>query len=180
MTGLVVGALAWVIWLATGWPLPVAWALVGFGLGFVPVWWSGLRGSTLWKVEEWSGLDLNRDKQVGKPDKPGPPPTVRVDVTDSSSGDGIYKSFDLPCDPKRLRVFAQRVLSGVSTAQGGWTGKDGLFSRSEYERLRDELMLRELAVWNNPAAPAQGWALKAVGRVVMRGVLELEVGSDED
>ena len=90
--------------------------------------------------------------------------------------------IDLP-HADRLPVLAAGLLAGRSFNQAAWTGAGGLFSRAEFDQLRDVLIERGLAAWKNPNARAQGVELTAAGRAVMRRLAErspaLSGGNDE-
>ena len=76
--------------------------------------------------------------------------------------------IDLPAGPEQLRKLADGLLSGRQFALSAWSGAGAPFSRSEFERLRDELIKRGLARWRNANAQAQGAELTLPGRAVLR------------
>lgn len=142
-----------------------AWA--GLALAISTVAWLLLLGQTrrlLWALEKVTRLDLDGDRQVGQPS-----PVVRVEVTNGQRE--MY--LDLPGRPEALATMALGVLNGRSLAEGTWSGRGGLFSRSEFRQIRDILIERGLAVWRNPEAKAQGVELTAAGRAVFRRLAEL-------
>ena len=128
--------------------------------------WLVLLGQTrrlLWAVERLTGRDLDGDGQAGEPQ------VIRVEVTNGKQE--VY--LDLPGKPQALATLARGVLNGRSFAEDTWSGRGGLFSRSEFRQLRDTLIERGLAVWRNPNAKAQGVELTAAGRAVFRRLAEL-------
>jgi hypothetical protein len=71
---------------------------------------------------------------------------------------------ELPVELGTLIRFAKGVVGGTSLTEAAWCGNGEIFSsRSEFVNLRDELIRRNLAAWNNPACPARGWALTRSG-----------------
>lgn len=113
------------------------------------------------RVEEATGLDLNRDGHVGQPAR-----RVRLEVSEDN---GRHESYlDLPVDLDKLVPFARGVLAGRPTSEREWTGSDGLLDQGQYRELRDELLLLGLSRWNNEAHKNQGWALTRKGEAVFR------------
>jgi len=163
-TGLVTVWLAWPWWLVAlaviaTWAAITAWHLTA-GVR--------LRQSLLWKREEIERRDLDGDGHVGQP-----PVTVRVEV---ATDDGTIKRtqfLNLDTDPERLILFARSVLAGRGLAIHEWTGRGGLFSRSEFERLRGDLLERGLVGWANPKDRRQGVQLTPTGRAVFRKLADL-------
>jgi hypothetical protein len=140
---------------------------VGLVLGVTSAAWLLLLVDTrklLWALERVTGLDVDQDGHEG------PPPTIRVEVTEGARQ--VY--LDLPGEPEDLATMARGVLNGRSLAEGTWSGRGGLFSRSEFRTIRDELIERGLATWRNPRAKAQGVELTAAGRAVFRLLAELQ------
>jgi len=92
------------------------------------------------------------------------PAPLRVEVTEGRS----TKLIDLPASQEQIIPLAVGLLSGQSLSEAAWTGSGAPFTRSEFSRLRGELIRRGLAAWNNPKTPARGATLTAPGRAVMR------------
>ena len=92
---------------------------------------------------------------------------VRLEL---SSNNGRRLQFaDLPVSHEILVRFAQGVMDGRSLTEASWCGNGNLFSsRSEFVALRDELISRKLAAWNNPSCPARGWGLSRSGLAAFR------------
>jgi len=111
---------------------------------------------------------LNLDGYIGKPEPqqaPALPASIRVEV---SRDEGRAVDFiDLPY-PEKLPALAAGLLAGRQFAQTSWVGAGQLFSRSEFDQVRDTMIERGLAAWKNPEAKAQGVTLTAAGRAVMR------------
>jgi hypothetical protein len=94
-----------------------------------------------------------------------PADSLRVELISEGGRAGDF--IDLPY-PDRLPQLAAGLLQGRTFAQSVWTGGGNLYSRSEFELLRGELIRRGLAVWKNERAPAQGIELTAAGRAIIR------------
>ena len=160
-TGALVGLLVGMLKLA--WPVLYVMGITSL-LAFLGVFWgSSKRGQ--WLIERIAGADLDGDGYTGEP-IPAPHVTpVRVELVQDN---GRHEDWiDLPF-PEKLPELAEGLLSGRSYSLSVWTGTGGLFSRAEFEKIRDVLIGRGLAAWRNPEAKAQGWELTASGRAVMR------------
>ena len=157
VTGVLVGGLFAAIAQYAGWQQP---ALVGLALGALAGagWW--LSSITAWRRSTYP-QPANEQMQ---PLRPEPPPSIRVEVARENGLDLI----DLPVREDQIITLAQGVLSGGSLSEASWTGTGAPFTRAEFAALRNELIRRGLATWNNPHTPARGFALTAPGRAVMR------------
>ena len=139
-------------------------ALYGVNQG-VTLWrmfWLVLSGCVL---APWLILILPKPAQlpVLKPKET----TVRLEL---ASDNGRRLQFaDLPVDPDTLTQFAQGVINGASLTEARWCGNGGIFSsRSDFVNLRDALIRRKLAAWNNAGCPARGWVLTRSGLAAFR------------
>lgn len=61
--------LLWLAWIRIGWEKPLFFTLAFFFSIAVIVWlWERQSWhSLLWKLEKWTGVDVNKDSQIGKP-----------------------------------------------------------------------------------------------------------------
>jgi len=169
-TGVLVGLLAWAFnatfspWLA----FAVAWFVV------MPFSFWRYSERAMWMIERIAGADLNGDSFVGQPTQQQAPALtapIRVEV---SRDEGRAVDFiDLPVKPEKLPQLARGLLAGRSFNQTAWTGSAGIFSRSEFDALRDTMIQRGLLAWRNPESKAQGCDLTAAGRAVMRRLANL-------
>ena len=167
-TGILSGlALAGVLWLAG---VESAWR---WSLALIPVVWLVMWLASLshWRasLERLLNRDLNNDGVIGE--QPvriieQPSPEVRVILERDNGRETDF--IDLPAQPEQLRQLADGLLSGRQFALSAWSGTGAPFSRSEFERLRDELIKRGLARWRNANAQAQGAELTLPGRAVLR------------
>ena len=80
---------------------------------------------------------------------------------DSQTGAHWQMMISLEIDPDRLRQFAKGLVEGRSTGTSTWTGERGLFERTEFEQLRDELISRGFAKWSK--SKNRGWHLTSKG-----------------
>ncbi len=162
VTGLLVGGavLAVVFWLGRrgDWPL----ALAGGSLAALSWWVGSVRA---WRRAIWTDINLPGVESADTPSSTTPEPRpVRIELVTNS---GATKQFiDLPASQEQLAELAAGVLSGSSFSEASWT--PGLFSRSQFSKLRDELIRRRLVTWNSPNTPARGVALTSQGKAVFR------------
>jgi hypothetical protein len=137
--------------------------------------WLSYRSRWQWLLEKITGADLNADGFVGEPTQPTAPvlplPPIRVELA-SNNGHSV-DFIDLPVKPEKLSALARGLLAGRSFNQTAWTGSAGIFSRSEFDALRDTMIERGLLAWRNPESKAQGCDLTAAGRAVMRRLADL-------
>lgn len=89
------------------------------------------------------------------------------------SMDGRRQEFlDLPVDHERFRQLAEEiVLRGTAISEETLTGSGKLFSKDEWNQLRDEMVRRELLEWRSDRSRASGLRLTAKGYEVMRGMV---------
>jgi len=123
----------------------------------------------LWKTEE-------THHQPSDAKQTEAPHTFKVEIQDLNSKGylrGITNlDFGLP-DAKALQ-FIRQVLTGAPITESHWTGKDRLFSKREYNPLRDMLIARRLFQWRNPDAPSQGVVLTDRGRQAFEQIITQE------
>ena len=171
ITGAVCGLAALAI---TAWFELPAWGIAGTVAAVATAGaWLSYRGRWQWLLERITGADLNADGYIGKPEPQQAPALsapIRVEV---SRDEGRAVDFiDLPY-PEKLPALAAGLLAGRQFAQTSWVGAGQLFSRSEFDQVRDTMIERGLAAWKNPEAKAQGVTLTAAGRAVMRRLANL-------
>jgi hypothetical protein len=136
---------------------------------FVAALYGVSQGVTLWRMfwlvlsgcilAPWLILILPRPERlpVLKPKET----TVRLEL---ASDNGRRLQFaDLPVGYDTLTQFAQGVIHGQSLTEAAWCGNGGIFTRAEFVALRDALIGRKLAAWNNPTCTARGWGLTRSG-----------------
>lgn len=163
ITGLLSGlaALAVAAWL--GGPI---WAVGGTTAAIVGLYsWLSYRGGWNDRLERMLGIDLNLNGVIGPAPQPAEPERVRVEVIQDQGSKGDF--IDLPY-PSKLPELAAGIVNGKQFALSVWTGNGHLFSRSEFEEVRDEMLERGLLRWRNERNPAQGVDVTAVGRAVLK------------
>lgn len=135
-------------------------------------WVSGLR---FWR-EMVSSIDGKVERipltSYVEPEQLPEPGSVRVELIQDSGRAGSY--ITLPASPGKLRALASGLLSGKSFTEAVWCGSGGLFSRSEYCKLRDEMLRRGLLALNSPSTPARGYKLTRGGEACIRYLAESE------
>lgn len=153
---------------------PLEIALIAWSVTQALTWiillfrWSKL----LYVIERSLGLDINRDGYTGEPyqepERYTPEP-VRIELVEQTTGGGRQTSLiDLPVSQEQLIALADGLLSGSSFSESSWCGSGAPFSKSEFIRLRDEMLKRNLLTWRNPRAPAVGLMLTPGGKACMR------------
>ena len=113
------------------------------GLAFVVV--SGV--GTMQALERWTGLDINGDGAVGRPQR------ERIVLVNAGRNPSVE-----PQDV--LRSELTYFINGckVNTSARRWIPELG---EERYNEFRDQLLKGGWARWRNPDAPQQGWELTA-------------------
>jgi len=96
-----------------------------------------------------------------------PPEQIELKVLTPGAHGNHTLIRNLPTDGATFRTWAAAVTNGRGLAQDAWTGKGGLFSRSQYESILAALLEAGLVRWVNPEAHAQGAELTAAGRATL-------------
>ncbi len=125
----------------------------------------------LWIAESVINDDVDNDGRVGQPPPapPSPRPPLEVLHRDERGNLRAMHRLDLPntITDERLAEFAQGApVKGL--AQGVWTGRAGLFSRSEFDALMAELERAGIVAWVDPANRSQGRKLTRAGQSALR------------
>jgi hypothetical protein len=159
-SGILAGLLSW--GLAFGSPLIVALVITGL------VWGACIVGSRrlLYLTEKWSGKDLDKNGTVGEPTE------WRIAITEKDEK-GQPKKMGIFYPPpgvgeQEFTGYMRAVLSGGGMGYDRWTGKDGAFSRSQYDHILKEL--RRLGLCRNYGG-SRGHELSAKGQATFRGLL---------
>lgn len=163
MTGLFLGFTVIVFGHYFKWRNPWGLGLLVASLIQCMVWLVSLARWHRWvyKLEDLTGWDLNRDGQVGSRPEP-----IRVELIQQ---EGRQVDFiDLPASQDQLISLASGLLGRTPMAETHWTGEHRPFSKGEFHSVRDEMLRRGLLRWVNDHAHAQGMELTAPGRAVMR------------
>ena len=161
----------WLIW---GGP----WYIVGPAFGFLAGSIRYLGGVNFARgltrvVETAINRDIDGDGHVGRPQ----PESRTIEIVHKNERGGVKSMhrFDhLSANTvEHLDQFAKAVLAGRGLAEANWTGRSGLFSKSEYGALMDALSEAGIVQWVNPKAKAQGREVTRGGR---RALSELAKG----
>ncbi len=141
------------------------WASVAIGCAVAGWWllWRWLRIhaiDALFSVEEFLGTDVNRDGEIGRP-------TFRIE----RPVEGGHDIWELPGTVAQFAEWALAITSHTATtSERQWCGEGKLYSSSEYDALRDELMQRGIAKWRNAQYPQLGWVLTQDGYPVVQAI----------
>lgn len=156
--GLCASALAWFV----GNERPLAIGLLVACLAQAITWLVTLSRWHRWvyKLEDVTGMDLNRDGEIGRPVEP-----VRVELVGDNGRS--TKFIDLPAKEDQLVQLGTGLLQGTPFSEMNWTGRGAAFSKNEFRDIRNEMIRRGLLRWINPNARAQGLELTYPGRAVM-------------
>lgn len=175
-TGLLVGGFVFALGYLMGWD-PTRAAMTGLLVGSLAaliVWLSGIsfwRRVTTWDYLPADPAPIETEQQPARPHIEH----VRVLVTSEDGRQGDL--LRLPVDSRRLSIMAQKILTGTATfSLGSLTGSGKLFTRREYETLRDEFINRGALTWVNPRAHEQGTEFTAAGRAVLRTFASMGAG----
>lgn len=154
------------------WQLDVVWHLACFagvaasGLFYLVA--LAVNRKLLWIAETVINEDVDGDGHIGRP----PPASLApLEVLHKDEGGHLRQlhRLNLPesISEAKLVEFAKGVtLKGL--AQGQWTGKAGLFSRSEFDALMAELERANIVTWVDPQNRSQGRKLTHPGQAALR------------
>jgi hypothetical protein len=170
LTGIFLGVAMGVAAAALSWPRPWAWGLGVFAIVQAATWLLLLSGwrSLVWSLERALGVDLDRDHQVGDPQR------VRIELTQPNEGGHVTQIAELDVDPAKMGDLSRGLLAGASFSEAQWSGAGALFSRSQFRKVRDEFLKRGWLEWVNPEARAQGLQLTRSGTAVIRYFAQVE------
>jgi hypothetical protein len=160
-------------------------ALAGLGIctwqGW-PGWWSLAAGaiaallSWLSNVNRWQRLieailapELNQIEEHELMPQTTQPQSIRLEISNENK-DGYLegKFINLPIDPDRLRLLADGLEQGKGLTVASWTGSHGVFTRNEFELVRNELLIRGLIRQSSERTPQRGYELTVIGRHVFK------------
>jgi hypothetical protein len=156
-----------------GWPWyvpPVAGGVIGlvsFSIAWVALDQDVRR--TLWQLETWSGADLDHDGHVG------PPPVVRVELTDKPNRS--MRLIDLPLPDDKLKAVAKGLAAGRSFSRRGLSG---ILTESEFTALSGAMLEGNLVRYRQADNPRSGFELAPAGRALVRKLVGRGVGGGGD
>ena len=105
--------------------------------------------------------------------------TIRIELSNSQGGFMDMQYIDLPegITVEKLVKISQMIVSTGYVFSHTLSGKHAPLSRAEFEALRDILIARGLAKWNNPSARNQGVCLLAPGKAMFRQLTTYQEGA---
>ena len=170
LSGMTFTAVCW----ALEWPNPGKFGLVG-SLAVTTAVWISSAAAWLKRLERVLGTDLNGDGYIGQapPVDREPAAPVRIEIVSDSGRRSDFLS--LPAEPDQLKALGAALIGGESFSVHRWTGPKGLFTRSQFDQLRQEFINRGLMRQAGQAAN-QGYCLTGKGRAVMRGFASMANG----
>lgn len=115
----------------------------------------------LWRIESVTGMDVNNDEVVGKPE----PRTVRVEVQEGRG----WKFSELPGDEQALYDFAVSVSRKIVTfSERGAAATD--YGVENFRRLREVFIQRHYAEWKDANNHQLGVVLRQSGAAVLAAI----------
>lgn len=133
-------------------------AILGFFWGTL-VWTDKL--ARIYKPGTMRKLDAETPKEPG---------VVRIELREDNDGYFSAKYIDLPAEisMEQLKAIATHLVSNGFVFSHALSGRHMPLNRSQFEVLRDLLISRGLAKWNNPQARNQGVVLTKAGESLFR------------
>jgi len=119
------------------------------------------------RLDVASGVTLNQTPGETPAGQPEPIRGFQLEVDYNEGRAGDYLSFGV--EPERFTAWCQGVASGRGLAEDSWTGSAGLFSKSEYRQLREQLVERGFLRLRGKHH-SQGFQLTGKGKALTSGV----------
>jgi hypothetical protein len=174
ITGMIVGMAVLTAAIIFRWRDPWKWGvLVGVGAwGFT---WVTMQRHwlSLTALEEVTGLDLNGDGTVGRPESGLPveesPRVIRVHM-DEVRDNGYWRQtrFDLHATDEQMRELAEGLLAhGRTFSVREWTGAGRPFSVEQFNQLRTDFIRHQLVAAASEKDPRRGYVITEAGRAVL-------------
>jgi len=147
-----------------------------FGISFMVIltldW---LRRSEAWRrrvydLEQLLHLDLDRDNYIGVPEPEPEPIRETVEIVISHADSGRRQWLEFPVSRAKLAEMASDLCSGAAFTEASMSGAGAIYSRREYNEIRDTLIKRELMQWKSPDHRNMGVELTDAGWRVMRAL----------
>jgi|GEM_PF-1377682 len=155
---------------AVGWSWRVPVAILALALTGAWLWRLAKTDALLWTVEGLTGVDLNRDGNIGRPERTfivANPDQARAAVTREAQQAARSE------EQAELLAFLDRCyLLGTGEHAHGVRASGP--ERRRYVAARDTLMRLGLAEWKSPGNPRAGWQLTA-SRHRARQIIEQHV-----
>ena len=174
ITGVILGSLALV--LAFHWRVRSPWTWGGLVavIAWALCWLMLQRHWFTLTAERLTGLDLNRDGEIGKPTGHKQPEEVRIRISQVKDGSFQESIYTLPGSRYQLRQLAEGLLEyNRPFTPREWTvGKYAPFTDPQFRILRAEMIKRGLVAPASGKDARRGFVLTVVGRRVMTGFLD--------
>jgi len=132
---------------------------LSLGVAACWLWRLDVVTQTLWAVEEFAGLDLDRDGAVGKPQ------SIRLEIQQGNRTE--FADIDGLEDLQRLRQFA--ILGLTNRLNERMVKKEFDWSREHWQGIRDDIIARGWATWSGGTESIR---LTDQGQGVMREILD--------
>jgi hypothetical protein len=163
--GLFAGTMAWYF----AWSSPFVVFMFTWTGSFPVAWFLGLRTwrGFIPRLEQITRIDIDGNGAIGK--NAYGQEVTKIDWTEDNGKTG--KFLELPTNPEQSKAVAMHVLRGGQFTHGALVGRGKMFTRSEFEGLRDYLTKEGFMRWVNPHATNQGTVLTAKGEALFRGIL---------
>ena len=183
MTGIIVFLVFLAMALTWRWRNPWSWAVITGALAWGFTWWQLVtHWFSLTKLEEVTGLDLNRDGVIGEPEEgwtPSAPTTednprvIQVHLNEVKEG-GHWQQvrFELHATDEQMMMLAEGLLELERPfTVREWCGAGRPFSGEQFARLRAEMLQNELLVLASEKDPRRGYVLTKAGMALLTDFL---------
>ena len=173
ITGFIFGLVALVLAWQFRARSPLTWASVTAVLAMGLTWYQHQQHwFSLTKLEEVTGLDINRDGVVGDPAQLPPERKVHVSLEEIDSEGGNHtRYFDLPNESRMEELAIGLMIQHRPFTHREWSGAQGIFSDAEFRDLRRLLLQRGLIKPASEKDARQGFMLTLAGRKVLEQFL---------
>jgi len=158
-----------IVAIALRWSVGVPAVAAALALFLVWFWRLMKWESLLWATERITGVDLDRDGEVGEPGRR----TVQLEISNADEP-GSLRYLNIPDALfAKLPGVALKLAAGTPFSEGAMTGKGRPLSRSEFHQLRDLFMERGVVAWKDERHPTLGIEFTSYGKRVIRQMAEL-------
>jgi len=114
-------------------------------------------------------IDINADGMIGlEPDSEPIKETVEITVFNETTGRKQW--VDFPVSRSKICEMASDIFHGSGFSESSMSGAGALFSRAEFNKIRDVMLRRELLQWKNEEHRNQGTEFTVTGWHVLRAL----------
>lgn len=126
----------------------------------------------------WSLAIREANKSKPKPKQKKHTDTIRINMLDETSPYTKGWYIDLEVQETKLILLSREItVENKSFTMASFGGRGKLFSRREFEMLRDNLIRGRILTWRNPDAHTQGVDVTYPGRAFFRYYAQRETHS---